>query len=149
MFAGAFTIRLGNRTLRKQRREMKHLQRKDSVVEEVTEQEVKVALRDLTYWRKLGYLKAIKASWESIVKRATQDPEAVLELRRIVEHHVERMGGPTRKWQPMGYVRIKLANEDTNEEFKGSLGNGNERESKLKDIVMVQTPYSHVNPKHN
>ena len=37
-------------------------------------------------------------------------------------------------------VRIKLANEDTKEELKGNLGNGNERESTPKDMVMVQAP---------
>jgi len=140
LIAGAFTVTLGNRALHAQRLEKRRRRRKEMMVEGTVEQEVQKALLDLAHWRKRGYFSATEASWEQLSSLARKDPAAVLELRRIVEHNAKQTGGRTREGKPMVSVRIKLADEDTKEELKGNLGNGNERESKPKDMVMVQAP---------
>jgi hypothetical protein len=137
LIAVAFTVRFGNRALRDQRIDKRRRQHKETSVEEVEGQETERALRDLELWRKQGYLMATEASWEQLLRLATDHPEAVLELRRIVERYVERTEGQTRKGKPAMYVRIKLADEDSRE-FRSDLGNGHGR--KPKDTLMVQAP---------
>jgi hypothetical protein len=140
LVAGAFTVTLGNRVLHAQRLEKRRRRRKEMMVEGTVEQEAQKALLDLAHWRKRGYLSATEASWEQLSRLARKDPAAVLELQRIVEHNATQTEGRTREGKPVVSVRIKLANEDTKEELKGNLGNGNEREGKPKDMVMVQAP---------
>jgi hypothetical protein len=140
LVAGAFTVILGNRALQAQRIEKRRRRRKEMMVEGTVEQEAQKALLNLAHWRKRGYLSATEASWEQLPRLARKDPVAVLELQRIVEHNAKQTGDRTREGTPMVSVRIKLANEDTKEELKGNLGNGNERGSRPKDMVMVQAP---------
>ena len=133
LIAGAFTIRLGNHTLRKQRIEKRRRQHEEAVGEMVGESETERTLRDLTLWREQGYLVATEASWKQLQRLATKDPEIVLELHRIVEHNAERTEGWSRKGKPAAYVEIKLADEDSKELRR-------KREKKPKDTLMVQAP---------
>lgn len=143
LVAGAFTIRLGNRALREQRIEKKRRQRRKKAMTVETKgqdldavlRDLDTALRNLAIWRERGYLRATEASWEELLRLATNDPEIALELQRIVEHHIERTEGQTREGKPVKPVWILLADEET-EELTGDFESKRESQDKL----MVQTP---------
>ena len=137
LIAGAFTIRLGNQTLRRQRIEKKRQQRREAIAEEGEEDTAKKALRDLEIWRKQGYLEATEASWEQLWKRASKDPELALQLQGIVAHHVELTERQSRKRKSVLAVSIKMADEDS-KELKRNFESARER--KPRDTLMVQAP---------